>query len=276
MLKTIETNTAAMLIHSMKQHLMLCHSSIKNVQANETLSAAGFSNLQTAKLSMFHINRLTNTFEYLFAQEDSKGDFQLESFDVDSLLSDLVAGLNRRILSFLPVSLYYRQKKISPSVIQINRTQFELSIFNILYCIIKVNSENLLHHVKVTVYLSSTKNNFVIHIRDKGKHPDKRILKPILDKDFDLQSIGGIQESIVETGLVIAQKAVAMHGGKIEYEELITGNRFDIIFPKKILTSDLVSHLDVRSVSTYRLNDSLAFETFSDLLIAADAGRREE
>lgn len=262
MQKTFEVDNFNMLINSIKQYVRLCHTSIESLQTTESLSVDGFAALQSAKKSILQINRIANLFEYLLMFDDFDHDYISESFDINEMTSEMVRSLNKRMLSHLNAEMRFSTKIQRHMLIQINRTKFELLIFNILYCCIKNNILTSMPPTKISLYLTEDRKFYIFHIRSNGISMPTKLIERILNNTEPIQTFDS-SSSPSALGLAIAKKLIDSAGGRIKFSALKSSCRFDIYFPQK----PAGRNISMRSPSVYRMDAALANETFSDLFI---------
>lgn len=247
-----------------KQLILISYNATNTILSTErSLSVKNMQNLRTSQVCKLHMNRICNICEYLF--QNKKGTSAIskkQTFEPDLLVTiiarnfaDAVSGYAEIHVSFTP--------KAATKPITVEKTKFELAVFNLLYCSlhgIKQKDTPL----KLTLYITENKNETVFHIRDNSKSISQEIIDYVfLDKNIGFKP-DSLFDSVVALSLNAAAKAAEDMGGNLTYTTLKTGNRYDIALPKANKSQNAYT---ANSIESYKPN----YKYLSEILASIHA-----
>lgn len=270
MKKSFENDCVTLLSQSIREHALLSHSMIVDVQNNEQLSVTNFTKLDKAQLSILNINRSSNILSTLFGFTRDESHLLYQPFVIEEILHNMCETLSTVLSSIPNLSITYSlslEDEFSTAVIEHSR--FDLIIFNIIHYCLKdtfLNSEDIR---KIEIRASETLHNFVFSIYDFDSKP--------IDNPFDLLAFNNKAPSAYDdsfsnaanlgaVSLIVAKRLATLSKYRIQYKHLKNTNRYSIIVPKKVSAGTVYSGTTHYN-STYETDKTRLLETFSDILL---------
>jgi DNA-binding response OmpR family regulator len=165
----------------------------------------------------------------------------------------------------------------------IDPKMFEKIIFNVISNAFKVTPDNGNIKVKIEVsnvlanfpLISSDANNscFKIVIEDTGAGLDKKDIKKIFDRFYQVNNLNKAYYGSTGIGLEVVRGFVELHKGKIEVEsELGFGTTFKLIFP---IGKDFFTESEVLS-KEFKMEKKLNFTAPIEKAVNQDANKDEK
>lgn len=247
------------ILSAIKQEAFAVHNSLNHI-STDNFTLSDFQYHKASNLSIFQINRLCSSGEYLLSNDNSNLTFS--SFKIEQLLEQISLAFSSTVSEYFPVSIKCFTRLNRAFSIYTDDRKLELAILQLLYCSLKSTSIESLDPIKITFYATETKKHIVFHIRDTGKTLSDSVVSYLSSPDNPV-SFGCDKlnfNAIMAQSVAVANKAVSELSGKLEYAPLKTGNRFDIYLPKKSSSAQK----QMASPSTYVPNLALYSSIFAE------------
>ncbi|WP_456311990.1 two-component regulator propeller domain-containing protein [Pseudomonas shirazensis] len=196
--------------------------------------------LQTIQKSSDRLSRLINELMDFNQLQFNKMILKLQLIDVVDFTKEIVSYFNEEALS-RGIELNYESDQAS-LMDWIDLKMFEKIIFNIISNAFKVTPDNGSISIKIKVndelmhfplIISSNQNRyFQISIEDTGSGLDKKDIKRIFDRFYQVNNLNKAYYGSTGIGLEVVRGFVELHKGIIEVEsELRVGTTFKLLFP---------------------------------------------
>ncbi len=257
-----DENITACMISTFKNMSLLSYNSAVSIEIEESLSVNGQKNINTLKLCAVQANRLCNMLSFLTCPDTPDND-RLESFEIENLLSEIASRFSKTVAAYSPVVTECKVQSKQPLSILVKKTNFELIILNILYCLLKIRPEKKNTPLKISISATENKDSIVFRIKDNGNPLNSEIIDAAfsdsvsLPRDINDRSLS----TMVSLSIKVALKSAKQMSGSLEYKPLKSGNRFDITLPKEVPGAANRFHSPVRYIPTSYYYD----ETFADI-----------
>ncbi len=247
-----------------KQLILVSYNATDRVlNFEQSLSVENMQRLQTSQVCKLHMNRICNIFQYLYEnKKDSSAISKKQTFEPDRLVTGITENFADTVSGYAEVQVSFTPKSQTTPIL-IEKTKFELAIFNLLYCSLH-NIKNKGASLKLNLYITENKEQTIFHIRDNSKIIDSEIINHVfLGKDISFKP-DSLFDSVVTLSLNAAVKATKDMGGNLTYSALKSGNRYNIILPKVQETAKVYT---AQSISTYTPNFAYLREILASIQV---------
>jgi signal transduction histidine kinase/ligand-binding sensor domain-containing protein/DNA-binding response OmpR family regulator len=229
--------------HEFRTPLTLILNPLGDIIKNNTseLPDGVLNKLQTIKKSSDRLVRLINELMDFNKLQFNKMTLQVQQLEVIGFIKEIVSYFEQEALSRGIVIEF--ESNITELKDWIDPQMFEKIIFNIISNAFKVTPDNgsikvkIVDHVDLDLFpLISTHSSFPsfeVIIEDTGTGLDKKDIKKIFDRFYQVNNLNKTYYGSTGIGLEVVRGFVELHKGKIEVEsELGIGTTFRLIFPK--------------------------------------------
>ena len=247
-----------------RQLLFICYNATDHVlNIEQSLSVENMQRLQTSQVCTLHMNRICNLFEYLYINKENTSTISNKNtFEAKHLISSIAENFANTVSGYAEVQISFTPKAQASPVL-IEKTKFELAVFNLLYCSLHNIGDNA-GTLKLNLYITENKEQTIFHIRDNSKIINKEIIDFVFsDEDMSFDE-DALFDSVVALSLNAAAKATSDMGGRLAYSALKSGNRYDIIVPKSQETGKVYT---AHSVATYTPNFAYLHEILASIQV---------
>lgn len=211
---------------------------IKN--SSQQLPEGVLNKLQTIQKSSDRLSRLINELMDFNKLQFNKMNLQLQLIEVVGFTKEVVSYFNEEALS-RGIELQFESNKTSLKD-WIDPKMFEKIIFNVVSNAFKVTPDNGKIKVKIIINSeqihfplidsSDTAPYFTIVVEDTGSGLDKKDIKKIFDRFYQVNNLNKAYYGSTGIGLEVVRGFVELHKGIIEVEsELGVGTIFKLLFP---------------------------------------------
>lgn len=211
---------------------------IKNYSAD--LPEGVLNKLQTIQKSSDRLSRLINELMDFNKLQFNKMTLELQLIEVVSFTREIVSYFDEEALS-RGIDLQFESNKTALKD-WIDPKMFEKIIFNVISNAFKVtpDSGKIMVKIKVNEQLShfplikdsATYPSFEITVEDTGSGLDKKDIKRIFDRFYQVNNLNKAYYGSTGIGLEVVRGFVELHKGIIEVEsELGVGTTFKLLFP---------------------------------------------
>jgi signal transduction histidine kinase/ligand-binding sensor domain-containing protein/DNA-binding response OmpR family regulator len=211
---------------------------IKNYSAD--LPEGVLHKLQTIQKSSDRLSRLINELMDFNKLQFNKMTLQLQQIEVVSFTREIVSYFDEEAFS-RGIDLQFESNKTSLKD-WIDPKMFEKIIFNVISNAFKVTPDNgkILVKINVNEQLvrfplindSNTYPSFEVTVEDTGAGLDKKDIKKIFDRFYQVNNLNKAYYGSTGIGLEVVRGFVELHKGIIEVEsELGVGTTFKLVFP---------------------------------------------
>ena len=228
--------------HEFRTPLTLIINPLADILKNKNLDLPDgvLSKLQTIQKSSDRLSRLINELMDFNQLQFNKMTLQVQKIEVVSFTKEIVSFFEEEASS-RGINLRFESNKeefkdwLSPKM-------FEKIIFNVISNAFKVTPDNGKIIVKIKVFdeldnfpLIGPDANypfFEINIEDTGAGLDKKDIKKIFDRFYQVNNLNKAYYGSTGIGLEVVRGFIELHKGKIEVEsELGVGTIFKLLFP---------------------------------------------
>ena len=228
--------------HEFRTPLTLIINPLADILKNKNLDLPDgvLSKLQTIQKSSDRLSRLINELMDFNQLQFDKMTLQVQQIEVVSFTKEIVSFFEEEASS-RGINLRFETNKeefkdwLSPKM-------FEKIIFNVISNAFKVTPDNGKITVKIKVFdeldnfpLIGPDANypfFEINIEDTGAGLDKKDIKKIFDRFYQVNNLNKAYYGSTGIGLEVVRGFIELHKGKIEVEsELGVGTIFKLLFP---------------------------------------------
>jgi signal transduction histidine kinase/DNA-binding response OmpR family regulator len=211
---------------------------IKNYSAD--LPEGVLHKLQTIQKSSDRLSRLINELMDFNKLQFNKMTLQLQQIEVVSFTREIVSYFDEEAFS-RGIDLQFESNKTALKD-WIDPKMFEKIIFNVISNAFKVTPDNgkILVKINVNEQLvrfplindSNTYPSFEVTVEDTGAGLDKKDIKKIFDRFYQVNNLNKAYYGSTGIGLEVVRGFVELHKGIIEVEsELGVGTTFKLVFP---------------------------------------------
>ena len=263
MLNPIDAESIKLLTLLIRQHNSFCHSIINEIQNSERLSVSGFDKLDKTRLSIFGISHSATTIDVLLSSDSDFQNRSLYSYEIHQLLDTVSAAVTNILRPFYKplISCSYRLADEN-STVTVDRTAFELIIFNILnYCFRKSNRK-----CRTEMRVKETKKSFIISIFNTNAPEVPQLFSKAIE------SLPGIFSTTTDTDsiyLISAQRIAESAMYRLRYKHLKGTNLYSITIPKQVVAV-------ARDAEIYEINRELLLECFADTILHFSKGENHD
>ena len=228
--------------HEFRTPLTLIINPLQDIIKNKNLSLPDgvLNKLHTIQKSSDRLSRLINELMDFNRLQFNKMTVQVQQIEVVSFTKEIVSFFEEEASS-RGINLRFESNKeefkdwLSPKM-------FEKIIFNVISNAFKVTPDNGKICVKITVFdeldnfplIGSDANYpfFEVNIEDSGAGLDKKDIKKIFDRFYQVNNLNKAYYGSTGIGLEVVRGFIELHKGKIEVEsELGVGTIFKLLFP---------------------------------------------
>ncbi|MEN2398736.1 two-component regulator propeller domain-containing protein [Flavobacterium sp. MC2016-06] len=204
------------------------------------LSDGVLNKLQTIQKSSDRLSRLINELMDFNQLQFSKMPLQVQLIEVVSFTKEIVSYFDEEAFS-RGIQLEFESSKVSLKD-WIDPKMFEKIIFNVVSNAFKVTPDNGTIRIKIVVNEelihfplineAGSKPSFEIIVEDTGSGLDKKDIKKIFDRFYQVNNLNKAYYGSTGIGLEVVRGFVELHKGIIEVEsELGIGTTFKLLFP---------------------------------------------
>jgi len=228
--------------HEFRTPLTLILNPLRDIIKNNSqdVPETVLNKLQTIQKSSDRLSRLINELMDFNQLQFNKMTLKLQLIDVVDFTKEIVSYFNEEALS-RGIHLYYESEKTSFKD-WMDPKMFEKIIFNIISNAFKVTPDNGTINIKIKandelihfpLIISVDKNPyFQISVEDTGSGLDKKDIKRIFDRFYQVNNLNKAYYGSTGIGLEVVRGFVELHKGIIEVEsELGVGTTFKLLFP---------------------------------------------
>ena len=228
--------------HEFRTPLTLILNPLRDIIKNNSqdVPETVLNKLQTIQKSSDRLSRLINELMDFNQLQFNKMTLKLQLIDVVDFTKEIVSYFNEEALS-RGIHLYYESDKTSFKD-WMDPKMFEKIIFNIISNAFKVTPDNGTINIKIKandelihfpLIISVDKNPyFQISVEDTGSGLDKKDIKRIFDRFYQVNNLNKAYYGSTGIGLEVVRGFVELHKGIIEVEsELGVGTTFKLLFP---------------------------------------------
>ena len=215
--------------------------------------------LMTIQKSSDRLSRLINELMDFNQLQFNNMNLQLQSIDVVSFTKDIVSYFDEEAHS-RRIHLQFESNK---TVLKdwIDPKMFEKIIFNVISNAFKVTpddgrisikvvfNEEPLHFPLISSENNQTYSSFAIIVEDTGSGLEKKDIKKIFDRFYQVNNLNKTYYGSTGIGLEVVRGFVELHKGIIEVEsELKVGTTFKLIFPigKEFFNENEILHIEYK------------------------------
>ncbi|MBE7023944.1 MAG: sensor histidine kinase [Ruminococcaceae bacterium] len=249
------------MLATFKNLVSISHESLYSILLKYSLPPEASTKLRTADLCNFQINRMCNIVEYLISPDCTLFTEEPKSFDAFELFSEITKSFSETVSKYITIKTECYSKLSKPMPFMVNKMRFELMLLNLFYCCLNASEPDKNHNLKLTLYVTETKNSLIFHLRDNCKAVNPSIIENVFSKNQTLFTNGNTYEDLVALSLSAARKASSEMNGKLTYKSLKNGNRYDITVSKD---TDINTKL-VKAPSKYEPTTKIYEEIFAYL-----------
>ncbi|KFF05684.1 hybrid sensor histidine kinase/response regulator transcription factor [Flavobacterium reichenbachii] len=228
--------------HEFRTPLTLILNPLGDILKNNSqeLSENVLNKIQTIQKSSDRLSRLINELMDFNQLQFNKMTLKVQLVEVVSFAKDIVSYFEEEAFS-RGIKLEFESDKIKLKD-WIDPKMFEKIIFNVISNAFKVTPDNGSIKIKIAVKdelihfplinASSRKPSFEISVEDTGAGLDKKDIKRIFDRFYQVNNLNKAYYGSTGIGLEVVRGFVELHKGIIEVEsELGTGTTFKLLFP---------------------------------------------
>ena len=237
--------------------------------------------LHTIQKSSDRLSRLINELMDFNQLQFNKMTLRVQQIEVVNFTEEIVSCFEEEASSRGINLLFDSNKEVLKD--WIDPKMFEKIIFNVISNAFKVTPDNGDIKVKLEVsnvlanfpLISSDANNscFKIVIEDTGAGLDKKDIKKIFDRFYQVNNLNKAYYGSTGIGLEVVRGFVELHKGKIEVEsELGFGTTFKLIFP---IGKDFFTESEVLS-KEFKMEKKLNFTAPIEKAVNQDANKDEK
>ncbi len=206
---------------------------ICGLEESSRLAITERKSVHAIKFAAMHMRRLYNTITYLMNPNSNINPQKVESYDINSMIKEIVSQFERMTSTCVPLSINYTSRLKGTSIITLSKIHFEFIMLNLLYSCIKATPGTQPGSVKITVSVSETNDHIVFHIYDSNKHfkPDE-FDKLLSDESLFENTKDDSTSNFIALAVRVAQKSASDMKGKLTVSALKGSTRYDIYLPK--------------------------------------------
>lgn len=228
--------------HEFRTPLTLIINPLQDIIKNKNLSLPDgvLNKLHTIQKSSDRLSRLINELMDFNQLQFNKMTLQVQQMEVVSFTKEIVSYFEEEASS-RGINLQFKSNKgefkdwLCPKM-------FEKIIFNVISNAFKVTPDNGEISVKIEIFDKmdnfplivgdANYSFFEINIEDTGAGLDKKDIKKIFDRFYQVNNLNKAYYGSTGIGLEVVRGFIELHRGKIEVEsELGVGTTFKLIFP---------------------------------------------
>lgn len=228
--------------HEFRTPLTLILNPLADILKNNTMELSGgvLSKLQTIQKSSDRLSRLINELMDFNQLQFNKMPLKVQQVEVVNFTKEIVSYFDEEALSRrIQLDFESDRKSLKDWV---DPKMFEKIIFNVISNAFKVTPDNGKITVKLIVndelvYFPSlspayTHSSFSVIIQDTGAGLDKKDIKRIFDRFYQVNNLNKAYYGSTGIGLEVVRGFVELHKGIIEVESVLgAGTTFKLIFP---------------------------------------------
>lgn len=227
--------------HEFRTPLTLILNPLQDIIKNNSLELPQgvLNKLQTIQKSSDRLSRLINELMDFNQLQFNKMTLKVQQIEVVDFTKEIISYFEEEALS-RGIQLEF-QPEVSSLTDWIDPKMFEKIIFNVISNAFKVTPDNGKIIVKIAVNeglifplidLVSSNPSFEIIVEDNGAGLDKKNIKKIFDRFYQVNNLNKAYYGSTGIGLEVVRGFVELHKGKIEVEsELGVGTTFRLFFP---------------------------------------------
>lgn len=230
------TGTTVSAFTLLQQLANFSYDAVRRTEQVCDLPPVGRKALSSIKLSSMYMNRVCNILNYLSDKSTAIKPDKLESFEIKSLMEEIIFRFENIVSTFNNVSIVFKSKLHEDSLMTVDKTHFEFVILNLLYCAVRTSPDASPQNIKITISIAENKYHLVFRIHDNNRYPSQSDIQEALSipagqyKEIDINA--GI--NMTTLSVQVAQKSAEDMNGKLVYTPLKSGNRYDIYLPKAV------------------------------------------
>ena len=260
-----EAESARILTQTIREYTRLSHFMINDVQNTEQISVNGFSKLDKARLSLFHVTRSTNLLSSLLGIDHNFNELHFCSFNAAQLGETLCKTISDTLSTMPEFSLNFISTLTDDSSpLTADMHSLELIIFNIIYYCLADAIPNPKSAIRLELRLFESENDYTFSLKQFGA---ARINNPFDLLIFENDDIGTLTEerffsaNLATISLMVANNLLHRADSHIVYQRVRGTNLYSFSLNKHI------SQPIANELILYEPDMSLIFETFSDILL---------
>ena len=234
---SLDNNITISIFNSIRKLINKCNYSLDFVKLNENLSVSALEEINNIELNLLHINHTSRLISFMLSGENAFHAITYDEYNADQLIDGICKSFTP-LSDILHISVTRGKNKLSLNSLIMNKTNFEFITYNLIYCGIAAYKRSDTKQFNITLSITETENKNVLHMRS-----NRRLLSP---------------------DIAVLFKAINSSNANCSYNQLKSGCRIDISFPKYYETVKGV----FKSGDYYSPNVPLAVGTFADLLIS--------
>lgn len=260
---SLDNNITISIFNSIRKLINKCNYSLDFVKLNENLSVSALEEINNIELNLLHINHTSRLISFMLSGENAFHAITYDEYNADQLIDGICKSFTP-LSDILHISVTRGKNKLSLNSLIMNKTNFEFITYNLIYCGIAAYKRSDTKQFNITLSITETENKNVLHMRSNRRLLSPDIIEILNKKNAGIKLTSKIVNNPADLSFAVLFKAINSSNANCSYNQLKSGCRIDISFPKYYETVKGV----FKSGDYYSPNVPLAVGTFADLLIS--------